>query len=162
MRGVSKVLFFAPDPQILPLVIMRTHTQNMRATQLTRTQGLAPSAALWARESSRAAGSRLLSRARSSNVAAGVSLWVAPACCEEQAPVLPMTVLHLHVQTHARARTHAQEEEQPRRVVVTGMGVVSPIGHELDEFYNNLLAGKSGISMIEVSHLLAIATCLLQ
>lgn len=76
--------------------------------------------------------------------------------------MLPMTVLHLHVQTHARARTHAQEEEQPRRVVVTGMGVVSPIGHELDEFYNNLLAGKSGISMIEVSHLLAIATCLLQ
>jgi 3-oxoacyl-(acyl-carrier-protein) synthase len=30
------------------------------------------------------------------------------------------------------------------------MGVVSPIGHEVDEFYNNLLEGRSGISMIEV------------
>ena len=36
-------------------------------------------------------------------------------------------------------------------VLFVGMGVVSPLGHELDEFYNNLLAGKSGISMIEVS-----------
>lgn len=36
-----------------------------------------------------------------------------------------------------------------RRVVVTGMGVVSSLGHEPDEFYNNLLAGKSGISLIE-------------
>ena len=26
-----------------------------------------------------------------------------------------------------------------RRVVVTGMGVVSCLGHEVDEFYNNLL-----------------------
>lgn len=43
------------------------------------------------------------------------------------------------------------QENGPRRVVVTGMGVVSCLGHELDEFYNNLLAGKSGISMIEVS-----------
>uniref|UniRef100_A0A7S3QL33 3-oxoacyl-[acyl-carrier-protein] synthase I, chloroplastic n=3 Tax=Dunaliella tertiolecta TaxID=3047 RepID=A0A7S3QL33_DUNTE len=49
----------------------------------------------------------------------------------------------------AVASQHAQGEEQPRRVVVTGMGVVSPLGHELDEFYNNLLAGKSGISLIE-------------
>eukprot|EP00955_Chlamydomonas_euryale_P082304 363696-Chlamydomonas_euryale.AAC.19 len=29
------------------------------------------------------------------------------------------------------------------------MGVVSPLGHEHGEFYDNLLAGKSGISMIE-------------
>lgn len=35
-------------------------------------------------------------------------------------------------------------------MVVTGMGVVSCLGHELDTFYNNLLEGKSGISMIEV------------
>ncbi|KAL9242170.1 hypothetical protein vseg_016196 [Gypsophila vaccaria] len=38
---------------------------------------------------------------------------------------------------------------KPRRVVVTGMGVVSPLGHEIDEFYNNLLEGVSGISEIE-------------
>ncbi|XP_043706619.1 3-oxoacyl-[acyl-carrier-protein] synthase II, chloroplastic-like isoform X2 [Telopea speciosissima] len=36
-----------------------------------------------------------------------------------------------------------------RRVVVTGMGVVTPIGHEPDIFYNNLLEGVSGISEIE-------------
>lgn len=33
-----------------------------------------------------------------------------------------------------------------RRVVVTGMGVVSPLGHSPEEMFNNLLAGKSGIS----------------
>lgn len=36
-----------------------------------------------------------------------------------------------------------------RRVVVTGMGVVTPVGHDLDVFYNNLLEGVSGISEIE-------------
>ncbi|KAG0618438.1 hypothetical protein M758_4G064300 [Ceratodon purpureus] len=36
-----------------------------------------------------------------------------------------------------------------RRVVVTGMGVVSCHGHDKDMFYENLLAGKSGISEIE-------------
>ncbi|PKR78339.1 beta-ketoacyl-[acyl-carrier-protein] synthase II [Halalkalibacillus sediminis] len=33
-----------------------------------------------------------------------------------------------------------------RRVVVTGMGVISPVGNELDEMWNNIVAGKSGIS----------------
>ena len=36
-----------------------------------------------------------------------------------------------------------------RRVVVTGMGVVSPIGNSIDEFWNSLKEGKSGISKIE-------------
>jgi 3-oxoacyl-[acyl-carrier-protein] synthase II len=36
-----------------------------------------------------------------------------------------------------------------KRVVVTGMGVVSPVGNELDTFFDNLCAGKSGISAIE-------------
>lgn len=38
---------------------------------------------------------------------------------------------------------------QQRRVVVTGMGVETSIGHTPDEFYNNLLEGVSGISEIE-------------
>ncbi|KAK3438630.1 hypothetical protein EUGRSUZ_C03291 [Eucalyptus grandis] len=33
--------------------------------------------------------------------------------------------------------------------VVTGMGVVTPLGHDVDTFYNNLLEGVSGISEIE-------------
>ncbi|KAL2503363.1 3-oxoacyl-[acyl-carrier-protein] synthase II [Forsythia ovata] len=36
-----------------------------------------------------------------------------------------------------------------RRVVVTGMGVETPLGHDPDLFYNNLLEGVSGISEIE-------------
>ncbi|PPS00212.1 hypothetical protein GOBAR_AA20448 [Gossypium barbadense] len=36
-----------------------------------------------------------------------------------------------------------------RRVVVTGIGVVTPLGHDLDVFYNKLLEGASGISEIE-------------
>jgi len=36
-----------------------------------------------------------------------------------------------------------------RRVVVTGMGVISPVGNDVDTFWSNLLAGKSGISHID-------------
>ena len=36
-----------------------------------------------------------------------------------------------------------------RRVVVTGMGVETPVGDNPDVFYNNLLEGVSGISEIE-------------
>ncbi|XP_075079604.1 3-oxoacyl-[acyl-carrier-protein] synthase II, chloroplastic [Nicotiana tabacum] len=36
-----------------------------------------------------------------------------------------------------------------RRVVVTGMGVETPLGHDPHEFYENLLQGVSGISEIE-------------
>jgi len=36
-----------------------------------------------------------------------------------------------------------------RRVVITGMGVVSPVGSDLDTFWSNLVAGKSGVSNIE-------------
>ena len=36
-----------------------------------------------------------------------------------------------------------------RRVVVTGLGIVSPFGVGVDKFWNSLLEGKSGISTIE-------------
>ncbi len=35
-----------------------------------------------------------------------------------------------------------------RRVVITGMGVISPLGHAVDEFWQNLLAGRSGVGAI--------------
>ena len=35
-----------------------------------------------------------------------------------------------------------------RRVVVTGMGVVTPIGTTVDEFWAGLQAGKSGVSAL--------------
>lgn len=36
-----------------------------------------------------------------------------------------------------------------RRVVVTGMGVLTSLGSELEQFWNNLMDGKSGVSAIE-------------
>lgn len=35
-----------------------------------------------------------------------------------------------------------------RRVVLTGLGVVTPLGTELDVFWNNLVSGQSGVSTI--------------
>eukprot|EP00879_Flechtneria_rotunda_P028091 GHRR01030169.1.p1 GENE.GHRR01030169.1~~GHRR01030169.1.p1 ORF type:complete len:211 (+),score=59.76 GHRR01030169.1:254-886(+) len=46
------------------------------------------------------------------------------------------------------AQAHANQDGISRRVVVTGMGLVSPLGHEVDEFYNNLLEGRSGVTEI--------------
>lgn len=37
------------------------------------------------------------------------------------------------------------------RVVVTGMGVVSPLGCNLSEFWDNLLAGQSGVRLLDES-----------
>ena len=36
-----------------------------------------------------------------------------------------------------------------RRVVITGMGVISPIGNDVKTFWENLMAGKCGISRLE-------------
>ncbi len=36
-----------------------------------------------------------------------------------------------------------------RRVVVTGLGIVSPFGLGVKKFWDSLLEGKSGISTIE-------------
>jgi 3-oxoacyl-[acyl-carrier-protein] synthase II len=35
-----------------------------------------------------------------------------------------------------------------RRVVITGLGVVTPIGHQLDTFWRNLISGQCGIDRI--------------
>lgn len=35
------------------------------------------------------------------------------------------------------------------RVVITGMGVISPLGNQVDHFWNSLVQGKSGISLID-------------
>ncbi|ONK64261.1 uncharacterized protein A4U43_C07F23790 [Asparagus officinalis] len=48
-------------------------------------------------------------------------------------------------QVEDKRRTNTKQ----RRVVVTGMGVMTPLRHEPDVFYNNLLNGISGISEIE-------------
>jgi 3-oxoacyl-[acyl-carrier-protein] synthase II len=35
-----------------------------------------------------------------------------------------------------------------RRVVITGLGVVSPVGHTIEKFWNSLLEGKSGVKRL--------------
>ena len=35
-----------------------------------------------------------------------------------------------------------------RRVVITGMGVVTPVGNDLQTFWQNLLTGKSGVGLV--------------
>ncbi|HXG36601.1 MAG TPA: beta-ketoacyl synthase N-terminal-like domain-containing protein, partial [Dehalococcoidia bacterium] len=35
-----------------------------------------------------------------------------------------------------------------RRVVITGMGAITPIGNSIQEFWSNCLAGRSGISYV--------------
>jgi 3-oxoacyl-[acyl-carrier-protein] synthase II len=37
-----------------------------------------------------------------------------------------------------------------RRVVITGMGAITPIGNNVEEFFNNVKAGKCGIDFIDV------------
>ncbi|CAM8926375.1 unnamed protein product [Rhodiola kirilowii] len=53
------------------------------------------------------------------------------------------------VQAAEEVTSKKKPSMKQRRVVVTGLGVVSPVGHEPDVFYNNLLDGVSGISEIE-------------
>ena len=36
-----------------------------------------------------------------------------------------------------------------RRVVITGMGAVTPLGSTLESLWDNLMKGKSGVSRIE-------------
>jgi 3-oxoacyl-[acyl-carrier-protein] synthase II len=38
-----------------------------------------------------------------------------------------------------------------KRVVVTGIGLVSPLGNDLSTFWQSLLAGKSGITALSSS-----------
>src|SRR5688572_9684153 len=38
--------------------------------------------------------------------------------------------------------------KEPRRVVVTGLGALTPLGNTISEFWNNLIEGKSGAAAI--------------
>lgn len=45
--------------------------------------------------------------------------------------------------------TPKREKDPKKRVVITGMGLVSVFGNDIDTFYNKLLEGESGISIID-------------
>ncbi|XP_078444520.1 fatty acid biosynthesis 1 [Wolffia australiana] len=58
-------------------------------------------------------------------------------------------VMAVAVQPAKESSERKRVPQKQRRVVVTGMGVVTPLGHDADSFYENLLQGVSGISEIE-------------
>jgi hypothetical protein len=62
---------------------------------------------------------------------------------------LRSTAAHRRPAVAARAAGADDAEAPPRRVVVTGLGVVSPLGNEHDAFYSALLEGRSGVAQIE-------------
>ncbi len=41
-----------------------------------------------------------------------------------------------------------QNSTQPKRVVVTGLGIIASLGHNVDDFWQNILAGKSGVDRV--------------
>ena len=45
--------------------------------------------------------------------------------------------------------SHARSSQAPRRVVVTGIGIVSPLGNDETAFFDALMAGRSGIRRLE-------------
>ena len=49
-------------------------------------------------------------------------------------------------------------EKNERRVVITGMGVVTPVGTGIVQFWDNMISGKSGVSRIETFDVKKIAS----
>ena len=44
----------------------------------------------------------------------------------------------------------AAENDNSRQVVVTGLGIISPVGIGREPFWESLASGKSGISQVEM------------
>ncbi|CAI9293135.1 unnamed protein product [Lactuca saligna] len=64
-------------------------------------------------------------------------------------PLRSGEAMAIAIQPSMETVTKKKPPTKQRRVVVTGMGVETPIGNNPDDFYNNLLEGVSGISEIE-------------
>ncbi|KAK1412165.1 hypothetical protein QVD17_33183 [Tagetes erecta] len=58
-----------------------------------------------------------------------------------RAPRIPTVVMS--------ATAPKREKDPKKRVVITGMGVVSVFGNNVNTYYDNLLAGESGIGLID-------------
>ncbi|PWA66949.1 plastid 3-keto-acyl-ACP synthase I [Artemisia annua] len=51
--------------------------------------------------------------------------------------------------SHSSATAPKREKDAKKRVVITGMGLMSMFGNDVDVYYERLLAGESGISFID-------------
>ncbi|GKD74149.1 3-oxoacyl-[acyl-carrier-protein] synthase I, chloroplastic [Tanacetum coccineum] len=51
--------------------------------------------------------------------------------------------------SHPTATSPKREKDAKKRVVITGVGLVSVFGNDVDIYYDRLLAGESGISFID-------------
>ncbi|XP_044495420.1 3-oxoacyl-[acyl-carrier-protein] synthase I, chloroplastic-like [Mangifera indica] len=62
----------------------------------------------------------------------------------------PTTAKKFSYITASATKSAPKREKDPKkRVVITGMGVVSVFGNDVDAYYEKLLAGESGITMID-------------
>ncbi|KAK9197648.1 hypothetical protein WN944_012831 [Citrus x changshan-huyou] len=55
----------------------------------------------------------------------------------------------IRVMASPTASAPKREKDPKKRIVITGMGLVSVFGSDIDKFYNKLLEGESGISPID-------------
>lgn len=66
-------------------------------------------------------------------------------------PLLLQSQRHLEIvaaETSEHAASHNGQSKPKRRVVVTGMGCVTSLGHDPKEFYDNLL--EVGLSLFDL------------
>ncbi|XP_076960544.1 3-oxoacyl-[acyl-carrier-protein] synthase I, chloroplastic-like [Bidens hawaiensis] len=73
-----------------------------------------------------------------------------PLCkTKNRSPPYTTTTRRPIIHSRISATTPKREKDAKKRVVITGMGVVSVFGNDVDIFYQRLLAGESGIGLID-------------
>ncbi|WP_246114537.1 beta-ketoacyl-ACP synthase II [Rubripirellula tenax] len=48
------------------------------------------------------------------------------------------------------AKAYSMQNQPQRRIVVTGIGVVTPLGNDVDNFWSRLIAGESGVHELSI------------
>ncbi|CAI9269462.1 unnamed protein product [Lactuca saligna] len=79
----------------------------------------------------------------------------APTIFKTSSPIIVKSQAQIHatrrqlLASHPSAIAPKREKDAKKRIVVTGMGLVSVFGSDVGTFYDSLLAGESGISLID-------------
>ncbi|KAL7617983.1 hypothetical protein Lser_V15G03565 [Lactuca serriola] len=66
-----------------------------------------------------------------------------------KAPLSTTSTRRTVLLSHRPSITPTREKDAKKRVVITGMGIVSVFGSDVDKFYERLLTGESGITLID-------------